>query len=214
MNRNMYVIYCAMFYLFVQTAVAQTSDANINKAKPFAVKGVAEVMVEYRVVGYTKATEGDIRKGYAGMNKKCANEVHPSARAAFSVEFIRTAILEDIPTKGAWVLPTNPRPFYRPDLSKGDDHFWSVTEEAGGISTSSTPELAMENALNCSFFTSDKFNRSGLIGTSKGVRTAACNSDRPIACAAPVATELFSPTFDINIKTKASNQGKVLAPNN
>jgi hypothetical protein len=70
----------------------------------------------------------------------------------------------------------------------------------------------MENALNCSFYSSKKFNRSGLIATAKGVKTVACNTKRPIACVAPVGTSIFVPTFEQNIKTESPTQGKVLAP--
>ena len=214
---NMNKFHCAIFCLFVQPALAQQADVNITNMAPIpvAIQSNSHANVEYRVVGFTSSlTDGEINRGYLGMHRKCASEVHPSARAAFSIEFIRSTVpLDDMPPKGAWVIPTNPRPFYRPDLSEGDNHRWTATEEAGGIATSSSPKLAMENAMNCSFYSSDKPNRSGLVGVSRRVKTAPCNVKRPIACAAPVATLLFVPTFEQNIKTQSNTQGKVLAPN-
>lgn len=204
----------ALFCLFTQSALAQQTDVNVTNTNSIPVSvNNSPVLIEYRVVGFTTTLKsGDIYKGYSGMHRLCAEEVHPSARAAFSVEFIRSFIQPgDMPSVAPWIIPTNPRPFYRPDLSEGDDHQWSASEEAGGRSaaSSSNPRLAMENALNCEFYSNKRFNRSGLIGTSRGVKTSACNIKRPIACAAPVAIPVYTPPVERGIVIKPLQQGKI-----
>ena len=156
----------------------------------------AQTITEYRVVGFTAATDGDITdgslRGVAAMHSLCA-AVDPSWRAAFSDEARRSPAPDlTAVTLGTevWIIPTQPVPRFHPDapVSTFD---WIAIDHASGVILSdfhNNLQTAISSAVCAGYG-----NASGtLLGlgwvphSGKIVGGLSCNFPHPIACSAPV----------------------------
>jgi hypothetical protein len=176
--------------LFCTALFADDDDSNSDER--------AKTLIEYRVVGYTAATNGAIQRvdplltGVAAMHSLCA-EVDPNARAAFSDEAIRTPFVEGAP-KFAWVVPARTEVMRVADATTINND-WIAVDGVSGVETTkfgfANPQSAIGRAL-CEGYQSNSRIRSGLvIGTESGrILKGDCDESMPIACSAPVVVPI------------------------
>ena len=173
--------------LFCTALFAQTPPVNT----------APRTLTEYRVVGYTAATDGAIQTadasltGVAAMHSLCA-DVDPNARAAFSDEAIRSPAVEGAPA-AAWIIPARTEVLFRPDVIDSRD--WIAVDGVsgvlitGGVFGNPQPAIA---AAACLGYTSNISYRAGLIlePASGRVLNQTCNNSVPIACSAPIVVPI------------------------
>jgi len=188
-------------------------DVNVtvtNGAEnPVAVSPAA--YVEIQLIGFTShTTNGNVEKelnsatgqiltGTAAMNWYCRAEFSSTARAATAEQALRYDDTQVFGANGtyppeAWVkYPSIATIYTYPDPFNDGKTLTEVVP----VQSDALPQLAFSApksvalTMGCNDYTSSASNWRGVVVTPSGtIRYAKCNSEKPIACAAPVSVQL------------------------
>ena len=184
--------------------VVNTPNVNVTNDEtspvPVTIKGGAQSLTEYRVVGFTAPTDGFIEtvdqslSGIGAMHSLCA-EVASNARAAFSDEAMRSPPIVGGPFV-AWVIPSQPQLVFRPDAASAPFD-WIAVDQASGAGAENgdaglqvNPESAIA-VFACSWYQNNSTSEIGFVWNGQGRITGSlCSIAKPIACSAPVAVPI------------------------
>jgi hypothetical protein len=175
-------------------------DANITNDSsnpvPVTVQGGTQTIVEYRYVGLTSAdpTSGRVTAlgnsntsliGFAAMNKLCAEDYGPAARAATINEaFFRN----DLDISDAWVVADGVDVYAIEFTVEGVPKKWAAVASSNGVSLGlpvGNPYSAIRFS-QCGQYTTDGLSMQGSITRQHGqIGVATCDTILPVACSAP-----------------------------
>ncbi len=200
--RNVFLVFCVLLSVPV-AAQPSTQVTVINEDTdpvPVDIIDGSAAVIQYHFVGFTKSTtdgsphvdvNGTVVSGIAAMNRFCQEEVDPNARFATTADITRTPTPDKPITGEGWVLPSDVRVVFRPNVAPiQPDQSWQAFVPG-------YPLLAQVHSPRhaASHLTCNLFDTLSLDFAYRGVRyhafgdqiwrTWPCTLKLPIACAAP-----------------------------